>query len=101
MNLTTPLGRLRLLAILEGISYLLFAVTMPLKYVYDITQPNYYVGMAHGILFIGYIAFSLQCIYLFKWNFGKSLLVLAASLIPFGTFVADKKIFAKEKAAVA
>ena len=40
----SPLGRLRLLAHLEGISYLLFAITMPLKYLMDIPEPNYVVG---------------------------------------------------------
>lgn len=42
----------RYTAILEGISYLLFGLTMPLKYMYDILEPNFYVGMAHGLLFI-------------------------------------------------
>jgi len=50
MNPGTPIGRLRIIAIAEGISYLLFAITMPLKYVLEITAPNFYVGAAHGLL---------------------------------------------------
>ncbi len=92
MNLKTPLGRLRLLAILEGISYLLLGITMPLKYMLEITEPNFYVGMAHGWLFILYIILALQNTYIHRWGFKTSLLVLAASLIPFGTFVVDAKI---------
>ncbi len=92
MNLKTPLGRLRLLAILEGISFLLFGITMPMKYMLDITEPNFYVGMAHGWLFILYIILAFQNIYLHRWGLKTSLLVLAASLIPFGTFVVDAKI---------
>ncbi len=93
MDLKTSIGRLRLIAILEGISYLLFAVTMPLKYIYGITEPNFIVGMAHGWLFIGYVALCLQNISIYKWNAGKSFFALAASLIPVATFIADAKIF--------
>ncbi|MEO1050762.1 MAG: DUF3817 domain-containing protein [Bacteroidota bacterium] len=92
MNLKTPIDRLRLLAILEGISYLLLGITMPLKYMWDITTPNYVVGMAHGWLFILYIFFSFQCIIKYQWNMTRAFFVLAASLIPFGTFVLDHKI---------
>ncbi|MFN5148249.1 MAG: DUF3817 domain-containing protein, partial [Flavobacteriia bacterium] len=54
MNIRTILGQLQLLAILEGISYISFGLTMPLKYMMDIKGPNYVVGMAHGVLFIAY-----------------------------------------------
>lgn len=80
------------MAILEGISFLSFGITMPLKYMLDITDPNFYVGMAHGWLFVLYTILSFQCIYLLRWKFKTSLLVLGASLIPFGTFVVDAKI---------
>ena len=54
------LNLFRVTSILEGISYLsLFAVTMPLKYLADIAQPNKWVGYAHGILFIAYIILAI------------------------------------------
>lgn len=93
MNLRTPIDRLRFVAILEGISYLLLAVTMPLKYLLDIPEPNFVVGMAHGWLFILYIILCLQNIRIHQWNFKISLLILAASLLPFATFFADKILF--------
>ncbi|MEM7552100.1 MAG: DUF3817 domain-containing protein [Bacteroidota bacterium] len=92
MNIKTAIGRLRLLAIIEGISYLLLGVTIPLKYMLGVTTPNYIVGMAHGWLFILYIFFSFQCIIRFQWSLKRSFWILIASLIPFGTFVADYKI---------
>ena len=95
MNLSTPIGRLRIIAIAEGISYLLFAVTMPLKYGLEITEPNFYVGMAHGFLFILYIMLCFQNIFLFRWNLKISFLILLASLVPFATFYADTKVFKK------
>ena len=97
MNLRTAIGFLRLVAILEGISYLLFAITMPLKYGLDIPGPNYVVGAAHGALFIIYGIACLYNIYRWRWPWLTSLLVLAASLFPFATFVADKKVFLPEQ----
>jgi integral membrane protein len=95
--LSTPIGRLRVIAILEGISYLLFAVTMPLKYMLEMPGPNFYVGMAHGWLFMLYIILALIAIVKYKWNMKQTLLTLAASLIPFGTFYADAKLFKPEQ----
>ena len=92
MDIRSSLGRLRIIGYLEGISYLLFAVTMPLKYMYGIKEPNYYVGMIHGVLFILYIAAALQNIVALRWNYKISLSVLAASLIPFATFIVDSKL---------
>ncbi len=95
MKLNSALGILRMLAILEGISYLLFAITMPMKYMYGILGPNMIVGMAHGFLFLAYVLMCLVCAYKLKWRFTITFLALLASLIPFGTFVADAKIFKK------
>ncbi|MFN5878204.1 MAG: DUF3817 domain-containing protein [Flavobacteriales bacterium] len=92
MNIRTILGQLQLLAILEGISYISFGLTMPLKYMMDIKGPNYVVGMAHGVLFIAY------CMWVVLLHKDKKLplkttgLLLIASLIPFMTFWAEKKI---------
>jgi len=92
MNLKTQLGQLRLLAILEGISYLLFAVTMPLKRIYDIPEPNYYVGMIHGVLFMLYCLWVVIVAKKMNWNFKRTIICLAASLFPFTTFIVDHKI---------
>jgi len=81
----------RYIAILEGISYLLFGVTMPLKYVYEIVEPNYYIGMAHGMLFLLYCALGLSSAVQYKWKFGFSVMVFLASLLPFGTFYLEAK----------
>ncbi|MFN6388770.1 MAG: DUF3817 domain-containing protein, partial [Bacteroidota bacterium] len=46
--LKTALGRLRIVAFIEGCSFLLLGFTMILKYKFSIPQPNYIVGLAHG-----------------------------------------------------
>lgn len=91
MNLNTPLGQLRLLALFEGISYVLFAITMPLKYLLEIREPNMVVGMLHGILFIAYVASALQNAFMNKWGLKSTFFVLLASVVPFGTFVLESK----------
>jgi integral membrane protein len=91
----TPLGRLRIVAFIEGCSYLLLGITMVLKYKFSIPQPNYIVGLAHGVFFILYIFLLLQVSILHRWNVFKIFMAFLASLIPFGTFYADKVIFRK------
>ncbi len=90
----TPLNVLRLLALLEGISYLvLLGIAMPLKYYYDKPDAVKIVGMAHGVLFVLYCINLLIVHVQLKWNMGKTIGAFIASLIPFGTFYADKKWF--------
>ena len=91
--LKTPIGRLRIVAILEGCSYLLLGFTMILKYNYGMPQPNYVVGLAHGILFILYVVLVLQVSFLQRWNLLKIFWAFLASIVPFGTFYADKTLF--------
>ncbi len=96
MNFKTLLGQLRILAILEGISYLMLAITVPLKYWYNMGTPNKIVGMAHGVLFIAYCIWVVVYGRDVKWKSSTIAWGLIASILPFGTFVADAKIFKKE-----
>lgn len=90
----TNLGLLRVIGLLEGISYLiLIGIAMPLKYIWDKPEMIYSTGMAHGLLFVLYIFFVLLVGYQYKWSFIKIFWALLASLVPFGTFIADKKLF--------
>ena len=91
----TPLGRFRIIAFIEGCSYLLFGLTMPLKYLYQIPQPNYVVGVIHGVLFLLYMGLLLYVAIVDKWKLPTIIIAFIASLIPFGTFIADKKLFSK------
>jgi len=85
---------LRITGFIEGISYLvLFAITMPLKYMYNTPQPNIYVGMIHGVLFTLYVVLVIVVAYQKRWKFMISFWALFASILPFATFVADAKIF--------
>ena len=96
MNLKTRLGQLRMLAVLEGISYLLLGLTMPLKYNYEMGLPNKIVGMVHGVLFILFCLWVIRFAILKKWNMTTTFICLASSLVPFATFIVDYKILKHE-----
>ena len=91
--LKTALGKLRIVAFIEGCSYLLLGFTMILKYKFALPQPNYVVGLVHGILFVLYIVLLLQVSLIHRWNIFKMFMAFLASLVPFGTFYADKVLF--------
>ena len=86
----------RKIAILEGISFLLIGITMYMKYEMAMPKPNYIVGLAHGLLFIAYCFLLALLFFRDKWKFSEGVLSFAASLLPFGTFVADKYIFSRK-----
>jgi len=89
----------RLLAILEGISYLLlFALSMPLKYWAGIREPNIYIGYVHGGLFIAFIIVTGVLCFNKKWGIKQYLKFFVASLLPFGTFYMDQKYLKPLKA---
>lgn len=90
---TTAVGRLRTIAIIEGISFLvLLGVAMPLKYFAGIPQAVTFVGWLHGLLFIGLCIALAQAHQEAQWGFGRSLVILIAALLPFGPFVIDKRL---------
>lgn len=93
MNKST-MNWLRLFAWLEGISFiLLLSIGMPLKYMYETPKPNLYIGMAHGILFLAYCGMVILVKSERNWSLSRTFWALFAAFLPFGTFVADAKIF--------
>src|SRR5690554_6364330 len=97
MNFSRNLAVLRLLALIEGLSSLALGLTMPLKYYYEMPMPNKNVGLAHGFLSIAYCILVILVNQVKKWNLKINFYADLASVIPFGTFVADAKIFKKEQ----
>ncbi|MBC2840184.1 DUF3817 domain-containing protein [Robiginitalea sp. SC105] len=86
----------RILAIAEGISYLLlFALSMPLKYWAGIGEPNKFIGYAHGFLFIGYLVLALVVWKEQGWGWKVLSGLLLASLLPFGTFYVESRFLSR------
>lgn len=91
--LKSNLGKFRLIAFMEGISYLiLLGIAMPLKYKFGFEFAVKYTGWAHGILFISYVILLLIVWKQYHWSFKKAVFAFIASLLPFGTFIYDKQL---------
>lgn len=84
----------RIAAFLEGVSYiLLLFIATPIKYFADNPYFVKLLGMPHGILFIAYLALAFIIKNDVNWNKKQFIIVLLASIIPFGTFYIDRKYF--------
>lgn len=87
----------RLIALLEGLSFIfLVFLGMPLKYLYGNEMLVKILGMPHGILFIVYVLTAFLLKNKLELNIKELLIVLIASVIPFGTFYIDYR-FLKSK----
>ncbi|MBF9255331.1 DUF3817 domain-containing protein [Pontibacter sp. 172403-2] len=97
-NSNAAIKRLRLIGILEGISYLvLLGIAMPLKYMADMPAPVKYVGWAHGLLFVLFVAAVANAAIAKRWSVLKVLAALVASVLPFGPFILDAKLLKQEE----
>lgn len=94
----TPLGRFRLVAIIEGISYLfLLFIAMPVKYLFHEPALVTYTGWVHGALFMLYIVTLISANSNEGWGFKKSFLAFLAAFVPFATFILERKLHREEK----
>lgn len=91
--LKTNLKKFRLIAFIEGISYLvLLFIAMPIKYLLGEPIVVKLVGMAHGGLFILFLVLLFITAKEYKWNISFISMAFIASLVPFGTFYLEKKL---------
>ncbi len=103
--LGSPVGRVRTAGFIEGISALvLFFIAMPLKYVPPAGSETallgkevvFYVGAAHGGLFIAYALITFLAWGQGALRFQHVAMAAVASIVPFGPFVIDRKLKAVE-----
>ena len=91
--LSTPIGRLRLTGMIEGLSFIVLVfIAMPIKYIGGDPTWVRHVGMAHGLLYVAfcftlYDAWSHE-----KWTFRQALVPFVAALLPFGPFIIDRRL---------
>lgn len=84
----------KIIAYLEGISYLsLFFNMFVIKQIdIDLYKKILFpLGMAHGLLFILYIVLAIFLAIEFKWSLKKTIYIVVASVLPFGTFYSESK----------
>ncbi len=93
----SPIGRLRITAFLEGVSFLiLLGIAVPLKYFAAMPTAVKVPGMIHGILFILFVFTLIDVKISHKWSLAKSGMAFVSALLPFGTFVLDARVLKKE-----
>ena len=92
-SINHPIGRIRLIGLLEGISYVvLLGIAVPLKYMAEMPMAVKITGPIHGGLWV-----LLMLLAAAAWG-SKALstkdcaLVVLASLLPFGPFVIDRRL---------
>ncbi|MDC1363132.1 DUF3817 domain-containing protein [Flavobacteriaceae bacterium] len=70
----------KIISSLEAISFIvLLFIAMPLKYIWDMPQLVKVVGMAHGVLFILYIAFAIYAWRMLHWSVKKLFIAIICS----------------------
>ncbi|MFZ1529849.1 MAG: DUF3817 domain-containing protein [Ferruginibacter sp.] len=87
------LSNFRKIAFAEGVSFLvLLFIAMPLKYLANWPHAVKYTGWLHGVLFVIFIISLIKVWEKHRWGAGRVFGALAASLLPFGTFVLEAKL---------
>lgn len=82
------------IAFLEGISLIVLFTNMLLIKPFNMELYKsllFPIGMAHGLLFLLYIAIATLLKFELKWSFKKYFIICIASVLPFGTFYIEKK----------
>ena len=57
--------------------------------------------MAHGWLYIAYVAVTLDLVFRLRWHVGRALLIILAGTIPFMSFVAERYVTRKVEPIIA
>ncbi|MBE0496681.1 MAG: DUF3817 domain-containing protein [Campylobacterales bacterium] len=93
----SSIGRLRMISVLEGISYLaLLTFAMPIKYMAGDPEPVRIVGMAHGVLFIVFLLALADVWRVHRWSLKFLLFCFVCSLVPFAPFWLEGKLKERE-----
>jgi len=84
---SSVIRQLRVIGLIEGVSFVvLLGIAMPLKYLAGMPRAVSVVGMAHGVLFILYLAALAHAHVTVRWPMRRALTVFAAAMLPLGPF---------------
>ena len=100
MNQLNALMRYRVMAYVVGVMLLLLvAVAMPLKYLADNSGLVKIVAPLHGAMFIVYLLTVLQLAFSRRWPARRTVLVMLGGVVPFLSFVTERRVVRDELAA--
>lgn len=93
---------LRVFGLVEGLSFVvLLGIAMPLKYLAGMPRAVAVVGMAHGVLFVLYVAALIHAHITVGWSVRRSLGLFAAAVLPLGPLLVDRGLRREQRAAAA
>jgi integral membrane protein len=89
----TKLARLRMLAVIEGVSLLvLVCIAMPLKHFAHVPMATRVVGLVHGLAFLAYVASVIDAFGTRHLTGKEAALAVVAAIVPGGTFVFVRRL---------
>lgn len=83
---------LKVVAVLEAISFLVLLAATVAKYAADAPRGVKLMGPVHGTLFLAYVFLVILVASDEHWKLKRTLLTLGCAIIPFGGFIADRKL---------
>ena len=93
MKAHLPLRSFLVIARAEGISFLfLLGVAMPLKYAADMPGATAWTGWVHGQLFLLYLIAMGSAARTQSWTWLRTAAAFVAAVVPFGTFVLERRL---------
>lgn len=95
--LNSPIGRLRAIGMMEGMSFLLLLlIAMPLKYLAGRPEAVQMIGWVHGLLFVLYMIALAIVFFKYRWSFMRGLKGFLVAFIPGGPFWFDRSLKEEE-----
>ena len=95
MPSAAPEPRLRLVAVVgavEAVSYLVLLAGSVWHHGFDGPETAPLLGPIHGFLFLAYVAVVLAVRVEANWSLGRTVLLLAAGILPLGGFVVARRL---------
>lgn len=95
------LARYRVMAYVVGVGLLALCFSMIMEYVFDQDQYTAIVGPVHGFLYIVYLVATVDLAIKARWSMKGTVLVMLSGVVPFISFVAERRVARKVREGVA
>src|SRR5436190_23725837 len=86
------LARYRVMAYVVGVGLLALCAAMILNYGFGEKQYTKIVGPVHGFLYIIYFLTVVDLALKLRWSVKRAVLILLAGMVPFVSFIADRRV---------
>jgi integral membrane protein len=87
-----PLSWIRIIALVEAVSYLALLVAVAAKRVFAQPGGVTVIGPIHGVIFLAYVAAVIFVREERRWDLPTTLACIVAAVIPFGGYVVERRL---------